>query len=48
MFPSPVEGEEEVADTDHHVVPERAQYEALTVRQQLVSSQHQELRQVED
>ena len=44
----PVDGEEEVADTDQDVVPERADYGTVTVCEELLASQHEELRQIED
>ena len=41
----PVDGEEQMADADHHVVPQWAAV-TLAVRLYLVHSKHQELRQI--
>ena len=42
---SPVDGEEQMADADHDVVPQWAAV-TLAVRLYLVHSEHQELRQI--
>ena len=42
---SPVDGEEQMADADHHVVPQWAAV-TLALRLYLVHSKHQELRQI--
>ena len=41
----PVDGEEQMADADHHVVPQWAAV-TLAVRLYLVHSEHKELRQI--
>ena len=41
----PVDGEEQMADADHHVVPQWAAV-TLALRLYLVHSKHQELRQI--
>ena len=41
----PVDGEEQMADADHHVVPQWAAV-TLALRLYLVHSEHQELRQI--
>ena len=48
MREEPVDGEEEVTDTDQDVVPERTDYWTVAVSEEVLPSQHQELRQIED
>ena len=48
MREGPVDGEEEVTDTDQDVVPERTHYWTVAVSEEVLPSQHQELRQIED
>ena len=48
MREGPVDGKEEVADTDQDVVPERFDYGTVAVSGELIASQHEELRQIDD
>ena len=48
MREGPVDGEEEVTDTDQDVVPERTDYWTVAVSEEVLASQHEELRQIED